>query len=205
MKRYFSTLVSEKGSSHLTFLMTNLVSMRKICILLFVVLATLPSFAQQPLYNEKYRPSFHYTTAKNWINDPNGLVYLDGEYHLFYQYNPFGNVWGHMSWGHAVSTDLIHWKELPVALPEEGEVMVFSGSAVIDEKNTAGFATKKGEVPMVAIYTGHIEGKNQSQHLAYSLDKGRTWTKYKGNPVLDLGMKDFRDPRSSGTRRKING
>ena len=162
---------------------------------LFTLIAALPSFSQQPSYNEKYRPAYHYTPLKNWINDPNGLVYYAGEYHMFYQYNPFGDVWGHMSWGHAVSPDLVHWKELPVAIPEEGDVMIFSGSAVIDINNTSGFATKKGEVPMVAIYTGHIEGKSQSQHLAYSLDKGRTWKKYAGNPVLDLGKKDFRDPK----------
>ena len=90
-------------------------------------------------YKETYRPQFHFTPEKNWMNDPNGLVYFDGEYHLFYQYNPFGDKWGHMSWGHAVSKDLVHWQHLPVALPEEDGVMMFSGSAVVDEKNTSGF------------------------------------------------------------------
>ena len=129
------------------------------------------------------------------MNDPNGLVYLDGEYHLFYQYNPMGIRWGHMSWGHAISKDLIHWEHLPVAIAEEKDTMIFSGSCVVDSFNTSGFAKEKGQVPMVAVYTGHIEGKNQSQHIAYSLDKGRTWTKYEHNPVLDLGKKDFRDPK----------
>ena len=112
-------------------------------VFLFISIALFPALGSaqsRELYKEKYRPSFHYSPAQHWINDPNGLVYLDGEYHLFYQYNPFGNTWGHMSWGHAVSKDLVHWKELPVALAEEGEVMIFSGSAVIDYENTSGFA-----------------------------------------------------------------
>ena len=90
-------------------------------------------------YRERYRPQYHFTPAMNWMNDPNGMVYYDGEYHLFYQYNPFGNKWGHMSWGHAVSPDLVHWEHLPVALQEENGVMVFSGSAVVDWNNTSGF------------------------------------------------------------------
>jgi len=100
-----------------------------------------------------------------------------------------------MSWGHAISTDLVHWQHLQLAIPEEDGVMIFSGGCVIDKNNTAGFAEKPGDVPMVAIYTGHAEGKNQSQHIAYSNDKGRTWKKYEKNPVLDLGIKDFRDPQ----------
>src|SRR5512144_524863 len=93
-------------------------------------------------YNQPYRPEFHFSPQKNWTNDPNGLVYFDGEYHLFYQYNPFGDRWGHMSWGHAVSTDLVHWTHLPLALAEENGVMIFSGSAVVDAHNTSGFGTK---------------------------------------------------------------
>ncbi|MEJ0106423.1 MAG: glycoside hydrolase family 32 protein, partial [Bacteroidota bacterium] len=154
------------------------------------------------LYKERYRPQFHFSPAKNWTNDPNGLVYFKGEYHLFYQYNPFGNTWGHMSWGHAVSKDLISWKHLPVAIPEEGNTMIFSGSCVVDKNNTAGFATKPGQTAMVAVYTGHINHGNlkpdsilQNQHIAYSLDNGRTWKKYKGNPVLDMKRTDFRDPK----------
>jgi fructan beta-fructosidase len=145
-------------------------------------------------YQEQYRPRFHYSPATNWCNDPNGLVYHNGEYHLFYQYNPFGNVWGHMTWAHATSKDLIHWKHLPIAIAEEKDTMIFSGTCVVDKNNTSGFG-KNGETPMVAVYTGHIENKNQSQHIAYSLDNGISWTKYNKNPVLDLGKKDFRDPK----------
>ena len=151
--------------------------------------------AQDATYKEQYRPQFHFSPAINWMNDPNGMVYYDGEYHLFYQYNPFGDKWGHMSWGHAVSTDLVHWEHLPVALYEENNVMIFSGSAVVDHQNTTGFGTIDNP-PMVAIYTGHhTDQKRQDQRLAYSLDKGRTWKKYEGNPVLDEQMADFRDPK----------
>jgi fructan beta-fructosidase len=142
------------------------------------------------------RPQFHFTPARNWINDPNGLVYVDGEYHLFYQYNPYGDQWGHMSWGHAVGTDLLHWQELPVAIPEDTKYMIFSGSVVVDRNNSSGFGVK-GQAPLVAIYTGHLQpdGGLQNQQLAYSNDRGRSWTKYAGNPVLDLGLKNFRDPK----------
>ena len=157
------------------------------------LLPLLPAFAED--YREPLRPQFHFTPKKNWINDPNGLVYQDGEYHLFYQYNPLGDKWGHMSWGHAVSSDLVHWQELPLALPEIGDIMAFSGSAVVDANNTSGFG-KDGEPPLVAIYTGHNEKlKRQDQRLAYSADKGRTWTQYEGNPVLDIQAADFRDPK----------
>jgi sucrose-6-phosphate hydrolase SacC (GH32 family) len=148
----------------------------------------LPCLAQGDM-----RPAFHFTAQKNWLNDPNGLVWHDGEYHLFYQYNPFGDTWGHMSWGHAVSPDLMTWEELPVAIPEKDGIMAFSGSAVVDHQNTSGFG-EDGKPPMVAVYTGHREG-NQSQRIAYSNDKGRTWTDYENNPVLDIGMADFRDPK----------
>ena len=153
------------------------------------------TLAQKTFYKEKFRPQVHFTPPIHWMNDPNGLVYHDGEYHLFFQFNPFGNIWGHMSWGHAISKDLVHWQHLPLALAEENGVMIFSGSCVVDKNNTSGFAEKPGDVPMVAIYTGHKDGLNQSQYLAYSLDKGRTWKKYEKNPVLDLGLKDFRDPQ----------
>ena len=158
--------------------------------MLFISRCSAPPRTQ---FNEPYRPQFHFTPEKNWMNDPNGMVYYDGEYHLFYQHNPFGPKWGHMSWGHAVSNDLVHWEHLPVALYEEDGVMIFSGSAVVDHNNTSGFGSV-GNPPMVAIYTGHTE-ENQSQHIAYSTDRGRTWTKYANNPVIDLGMKDFRDPK----------
>ena len=144
---------------------------------------------------EQYRPGYHFTPNENWMNDPNGMVYFEGEYHLFYQYNPFGNTWGHMSWGHAVSKDLIEWEHLPLALAEENDVMIFSGSAVVDWNNSSGFGIDN-KPPLVAIYTGHEEAnRKQYQSIAYSNDKGRTWTKYTGNPVLDIGMKDFRDPK----------
>lgn len=145
---------------------------------------------------EPWRPQFHYTPAANWMNDPNGLVWFEGEYHLFYQYNPLGDTWGHMSWGHAVSPDLLHWEELPVALAADDESMVFSGSIVVDAHNSAGFAAP-GELALVAIYTGaqRREGGVQNQQLAFSTDRGRSWTRYAGNPVLDLGLRDFRDPK----------
>jgi len=162
---------------------------------LFILLCTTAYTQPKTSYKEQYRPGYHYTPAVNWCNDPNGLVYNNGVYHLFHQFNPFGNVWGHMSWAHASSKDLVHWKQWPLALAEEKDTMIFSGSCVADKNNTSGFAQKKGQAPMVAIYTGHIENKNQSQHLAYSLDNGVTWTKYNQNPILDLHKKDFRDPR----------
>jgi fructan beta-fructosidase len=176
--------------------------MKKIIFLLLFIFTLATVIAQNNLYKEKYRPQFHFSPAKNWTNDPNGLVYFDGEYHLFYQYNPHGNRWGHMSWAHSVSPDLVHWKHLPLAIPEKDSIMIFSGSAVIDKNNTTGFAKKMGQIPMVAVYTAHIipdssdkENYRQEQHIAYSLDKGRRWTKYAGNPVLDMHKKDFRDPK----------
>jgi fructan beta-fructosidase len=128
------------------------------------------------------------------MNDPNGLVFYRGEWHAFHQYNPFGNNWGHMSWYHAVSPDLVHWEERGVALAEADGVAIFSGGAVVDERNTSGFG-KGGRPPLVAFYTGHRAADElQSQNLAYSDDGGRTWTKYAGNPVLDW-ERDFRDPK----------
>lgn len=142
-----------------------------------------------------YKLSYHFSSAKNWINDPNGLVYYNGKYHLFYQYNPFGNTWGHMSWGHAVSTDLLHWKYLPVALKEGNNIMIFSGSAVADVDNTSGLGSAENP-PMVAIYTGNYTDKKlQDQRIAYSLDGGHSWTKFKGNPVINEGLANFRDPK----------
>ncbi|MEZ5329613.1 MAG: glycoside hydrolase family 32 protein [Verrucomicrobiales bacterium] len=156
---------------------------------------TVATAQDAPTYKELYRPQFHFTPAKNWMNDPNGMVYFDGEWHLFYQYNPFGEKWGHMSWAHSVSKDLVHWEHLPLALAEENGVMIFSGSAVIDWNNTSGFG-KEGRPPMVAIYTGHYTEKPlQNQHIAYSNDRGRTWKKYNGNPVIDIYQPDFRDPK----------
>lgn len=146
--------------------------------------------------NEPLRPRIHFSPARHWINDPNGLVYFDGEYHLFFQYNPQGDKWGHMSWGHAVSTDLLHWRELPLAIPEDDRYMIFSGSIVVDAHNSSGFARDQKPV-LVAVYTGAQQGDNgrQNQQLAYSTDRGRSWSKYAGNPVLDLGLNSFRDPK----------
>lgn len=143
--------------------------------------------------NEPLRPQFHFSPEINWMNDPNGLVFHDGEYHLFHQYNPAGNSWGHMSWGHAVSQDLVHWKHLPLAIPEANGIMAFSGCCVVDHANSSGFGDSTNP-PLVAVYTGHGRGE-QVQNLAYSLDKGRTWTQYEGNPVLDLDKANFRDPK----------
>ncbi|MDK1474787.1 GH32 C-terminal domain-containing protein [Streptomyces sp. 549] len=166
-----------------------------VCALSAALLAPQAVAADTPAYTETYRPQFHFTPEKNWMNDPNGLVHYKGEYHLFYQYNPNGDSWGDMSWGHAVSKDLVHWEELPLALSHDDEEMVFSGGAVVDWDNTTGFGTKKNP-PMVAIYTSaYKNGGKQAQSLAYSTDRGRTWTKYQGNPVIDIGSNDFRDPK----------
>lgn len=140
-------------------------------------------------YNEQYRPQIHFTPAKNWMNDPNGMVYVDGTYHLFYQYNPQGNGWGNMSWGHATSTDLIHWKEQAVALTRDELGDIFSGSAVIDKDNTAGF----GAGAMVALYTSASGAQQQS--LAYSTDGGVNFTRYSGNPVIKNNDDNLRDPK----------
>lgn len=143
----------------------------------------------------QWRPQVHFTPQRHWINDPNGLIWFDGEYHLFYQHNPEGASWGHMSWGHAVSVDLLHWQELPVAIAEDPDWMIFSGSVVVDHLNTSGFG-ENGKPALVACYTGCAQdGQRQNQQLAYSVDRGRHWHKYNANPVLDLGLKDFRDPK----------
>lgn len=151
---------------------------------------------QDSVYKEKNRPMLHYTQRRGWCNDPNGLVWYDGEFHLFYQHNPYEKEWENMHWGHAVSNDLLHWKELNEAIYPDQNGAAFSGSAVIDYNNTSGFGTKDNHA-MIAIYTG--AGKKQVQCLAYSLDKGRTWTKYKDNPIIDSGLKwntvDTRDPK----------
>lgn len=138
---------------------------------------------------EALRPVYHFTPAYGWMNDPNGMVYKDGEWHLFYQYNPYASVWGNMHWGHAVSRDLIHWEHLPVAIAPDGIGTVFSGSAVVDKDNTAGF----GPGAIVAVYTS--SGDAQIQSIAYSTDNGRTFKKYPGNPVLTSDQANFRDPK----------
>lgn len=164
--------------------------------LVFGLIPTGPANAQNESYNEPYRPQVHFSPKHNWTNDPNGLVYYHGQYHLFFQYNPFGETWGHMSWGHAVSRDLLHWRQLPVAIPEENGIMIFTGSVVVDHSDTSGLCKPESEC-LVAIYTGDNntkEGHRQTQNLAYSLDDGRTWSKYVNNPILDLHLADFRDP-----------
>jgi len=169
---------------------------RIVASLAFALTPTWPVTAQIETYNEPYRPQVHFSPERNWTNDPNGLVYYHGEYHLFFQYNPFGNIWGHMSWGHAVSRDLLHWQQLPVAIPEENGTMIFTGSVVIDHNDTSGLCKPAREC-LIAIYTGDSnthEGHRQTQNLAYSLDEGRTWSKYVDNPILDLHLEDFRDP-----------
>jgi sucrose-6-phosphate hydrolase SacC (GH32 family) len=161
---------------------------------LLATAGTVRAAAQEtyPLYQEPWRPQFHYSQPDRFMNDPNGLVFYDGEYHLFYQYR-LGAGQG-IVWGHAVSADLLHWENLPVAIPRGADnKSIFSGSVVIDKQNTTGFG-EPGNPAMVAIYTASGQG-NQSQALAYSLDHGRTFTKYEGNPVLDLGLSQFRDPK----------
>lgn len=144
--------------------------------------------------SEEWRPVLHHTPLYGWMNDPNGMFFKDGEYHLYYQYNPYGSTWGNMSWGHSVSKDLLHWESKPVAMVPDAWGMIFSGSCVVDHNNTAGF----GKDAVVAIYTSAKPtqwGDAQSQSLAYSTDGGYTFTKYEGNPVLVSEARDFRDPK----------
>lgn len=138
---------------------------------------------------EKYRPLYHFSPSYGWMNDPNGMVYKDGQYHLFYQHNPYGSTWGNMHWGHAVSKDLVRWEHLPEAIAPDALGTIFSGSCVVDTANTAGF----GKNAIVAIYTS--AGERQSQSIAYSLDNGMTFKKYKHNPVVTSTVRDFRDPK----------
>jgi len=152
-------------------------------------------------YSEKYRPQFHFSPDSAWMNDPNGMVFYDGEYHLFYQFYPDSTVWGPMHWGHAISTDLVHWQHMPIGLYPDSLGYIFSGSAVVDWKNSTGFGSTENP-PLIAIFTYHNPEIAQaggvdveSQGIAYSLDKGRSWTKYEGNPVMpNDGNRDFRDP-----------
>jgi sucrose-6-phosphate hydrolase SacC (GH32 family) len=152
----------------------------------------------ESLYNEKYRPQFHFAPKKNWMNDPNGLVYYKGEYHLFFQHNPVSVKWGNMTWAHAVSTDLIHWKQLANAIEPDELGTIFSGSAVVDWKNTSGFQSGDEDV-LVAFYTSagrHVEPRKPfTQSIAYSNDRGRTWVKYEKNPVIGHIRARNRDPK----------
>ncbi len=170
-------------------------------VILFPVIA-LAQQSKDSLYHELYRPQLHFSPPAHWMNDPNGLVYYKGTYHMFYQYYPNGTVWGPMHWGHATSTNLVTWKNKPIALYPDSLGLIFSGSAVVDFNNTSGFG-KNGKPPLVAIFThadlnkekiGRLDSQNES--LAYSNDDGNTWTKYANNPVLkNPGIKDFRDPK----------
>ena len=149
---------------------------------------------QYMLIPEKYRPSYHHAPERGWMNDPNGLFFKDGVWHLYYQYNPYGSMWGNMHWAHSISTDLVHWQQQPVALAPDAWGTMFSGSCVVDHNNTAGF----GKDAIISMYTSSrptpFGGDVQAQCIAYSNDGGKTFTKYVGNPVITDEKKDFRDP-----------
>lgn len=138
---------------------------------------------------EKFRPVYHFTPAYGWMNDPNGMVYKDGVYHLFYQHNPYGSMWGNMHWGHATSTDLVNWEHHGDAISPDALGTIFSGSCVVDKDNTAGF----GAGAIVAFYTSASD--RQVQSMAYSLDNGKTFKKYARNPILTSTQRDFSDPK----------
>ncbi|KAJ6185953.1 hypothetical protein N7519_007254 [Penicillium mononematosum] len=186
--------------------------------LLGVTTLTVAADSPSKAYTEPYRPQLHFSPEKNWMNDPNGLLYNNGVYHLYFQYNPGGDTWGAMSWGHATSNDLLHWTEQPIALeargfPDNITEMFFSGTAIVDERNTSGFG-RQGKVPWIAMYTSyypieqtlpsgkHVRANQQAQSIAYSLDKGITWTTYDAaNPVIldppapyQDQFLEFRDP-----------
>ena len=179
---------------------------RGVFLIAFLILAIRCSkekqTSQEGLYGEAYRPQIHFSPPENWMNDPNGMVFHNGVYHLYYQYYPDSTVWGPMHWGHATTSDLIHWENHPIALYPDSLGYIFSGSAVVDENNTSGFG-KEGKIPLVAIFTHHdpkAEKESpttvENQSIAFSLDDGYTWTKYTGNPVLkNPGIRDFRDPK----------
>ena len=179
---------------------------RGVFLIAFLILATRCSKEKQTShegpYAEAHRPQIHFSPPENWMNDPNGMVFHSGVYHLFYQYYPDSTVWGPMHWGHATTSDLIHWENHPIALYPDSLGYIFSGSAVVDENNTSGFG-KEGKIPLVAIFTHHnpkAEKESpttvENQSIAFSLDDGYTWTKYTGNPVLkNPGIRDFRDPK----------
>src|SRR5580700_5656119 len=167
-----------------------------LAVMVMLSLLGAAAFAQDS-YDQPWRPQYHFTPAKNFMNDPNGVVFYKGEYHLFYQYNPEGQVWGHISWGHAVSSDMVHWKHLPLAIPEDPNYMIYSGSAVVDWNNSSGLCKNPDPADhscLIAIYAAAYKDR-QKQHIAYSNDRGRTWTNYTGNPVIDVDATDFRDPK----------
>ena len=171
-------------------------------IIFFFVTSTISAQKISNEIDEKYRPQFHFTPEKNWVNDPNGMVYYKGVYHLFFQYSPDASVWSNISWGHATSKDLVHWERKPIAIYPDSLGLIFSGSAVVDKNNTSGLG-KNGKIPLIAMYTSHDMKKEktgaidvENQSIAYSLDDGKTWIKHLGNPVLkNPGVRDFRDPK----------
>jgi fructan beta-fructosidase len=173
------------------------------CVILLIttLLSTIDLLVQPPTPasapSTEWQPKIHFFAPPDWINDPNGPIYLNGQYHLFFQTNPHGDQWGHMSWGHATSPDLVHWKHLPIAIPEAQGISIFSGSTVEDSENASGLCGAAGvKTPgcLIAIYTCASQDK-QTQNIAVSRDEGATWTKYSGNPVIDIGLKNFRDPK----------
>jgi len=163
-------------------------------------------------YGEQHRPQWHFSPPQKWMNDPNGMFFYEGNYHLFYQHYPEASVWGPMHWGHAVSKDLVHWENLPIAIYPDSLGYIFSGSAVVDRQNSSGLGSLENP-PIVAVYTIHdmVAQKAgrldcESQGIAFSLDKGKTWTKYGKNPVLPNpgNIPDFRDPKVSWDPRNSN-
>jgi fructan beta-fructosidase len=169
-------------------------------IAIVLLLSAVKVFSQRKVGvpTPQWKPKYHFSPEQNWTNDPNGLLVLNGEFQLYYQHNPFENKWGHMSWGHATSRDLIKWTYLPVAIPEivskDTTTFIYSGSAVVDKNNTSGFGIN-GKPPIVAIFTADLPKQHkESQYIAYSNDNGMSYKQYAGNPVIDLNKSDFRDP-----------
>jgi len=168
----------------------------------FFFISTINAQTKTNESEEKYRPQIHFTPEKHWVNDPNGMVYYKGKYHLFFQHSPTSSVWSDISWGHATSNDLVHWERKPIAIYPDSLGFIFSGSAVVDKNNSSGLG-KNGITPLVAMYTSHDMKKEkaglidvENQSLSYSLDEGKTWLKYQSNPVLkNPGVRDFRDPK----------
>lgn len=183
---------------------SNFMRMKNTSSFLLLLLLTVAATAQKVSkeYAEPHRPQIHFSPKQKWMNDPNGLVFFNNTYHLFYQHHPASSVWGPMHWGHATSKDLVHWQHRPIALYPDSLGYIFSGSAIADSNNTSGFS-RDGRIPLIAIFTHHDTarrnaGRNdfENQSIAYSLDEGQTWTKYAGNPVLkNPGIVDFRDPK----------
>ena len=178
-------------------------SFRFLLVELCVLISSSATFGQIDSFkDEPHRPKVHFSPKEKWMNDPNGMVYYNGDYHLFYQYYPGSTVWGPMHWGHAVSKNMIQWEHLPIALYPDSLGYIFSGSIVVDFDNTSGFG-KNGKPPLIAIFTHHDpkgerEGRSdfQNQSIAYSNDDGKAWIKYENNPVIkNPGIKDFRDPK----------